>query len=192
MAARGSLFLHSPSPAALAALLAVGFLAGSLQGPAEAGEPRCAGPGDWRNELVLPALSGDSLDCETLLGEPVVIQFWASWCSTCGELLADVDEVAAGFGSVRYLVVSIDDDAADARQALESQPLVPRRADRYYHDADKHLMRRLKVFTVPTLLVLDAAGEERLRLHGHVGTEALSRLAQEVTTLNTGSGGRAR
>lgn len=158
-------------------------------GLAQAGEARCAGPGDWRNELELAGLSGGSIECETLAGEPVVLQFWASWCGSCRKLLSEIDTVAAQFPSVRFLAVSIDEEVADARRALEAQSLLAEHPDRYYHDADRALMQRLKVDTIPALLVLDAGGEERLRLRGHVEPAALSGIAEHLTEMRTTGGG---
>jgi thiol-disulfide isomerase/thioredoxin len=106
---------------------------------------------------------------------PVLLQFWASWCHSCGGLMWELDRLAAAHPQVPYLAVSIDADRRDAERAT-AHPLHARHPDRYLHDGDGALARRLAVQVVPTLVVLDASGRECLRHVGHVNSTDLQRL----------------
>ncbi|HEX6259974.1 MAG TPA: TlpA disulfide reductase family protein [Woeseiaceae bacterium] len=144
---------------------------------------------DWRNELVLAGFADNALHGESLRDRPVLLQFWESWCRSCGQLMSDMDEVAARFPSVRYLVVSTDEHAADARQRLESHPLFSRKPERFFHDATQQLEKHFDVTTVPTVLVLGTDGRERLRHVGHFNSSELSRLVSLLAELDSTSAG---
>lgn len=147
------------------------------------------GADDWRNDLLLPGFANNELRGESLRGEPVLLQFWASWCRSCGQLMSEMSEVAARFASVRYLVVSIDENAADARRRLEAHPQFPLNRDRFFHDSDQQLSKHFEVVTVPTVLVIGADGRERLRHRGHFNSSDLTRLVSRLADLDSTSEG---
>jgi hypothetical protein len=102
--------------------------------------------------------------------------------------MSDMDEVAARFPSMRYLVVSTDENAADAQRRLGSHPLFPRHPERFFHDTHGRLAARLEVTTMPTVLVVAADGRERLRHSGHFNSSELGRLVALLARLDSGSG----
>lgn len=144
--------------------------------------------GDWRDGLLLRDSAGSAVRGESLQDQPVLLQFWESWCRSCGQLMSDMDEVAARFPRVRYLVVSTDGDPADAWRRLESHPLFPRHPGRFLHDSNRQLAKQFDVSTVPTVLVIDAEGHERLRHSGHFNSSELGRLASLLAELDRTSG----
>jgi thiol-disulfide isomerase/thioredoxin len=130
----------------------------------------------------------NAVDEESLQGRVVILQFWASWCRSCGQLMSEMDEMAARFPSVRYLAVSTDEYAADARRRLGSHPLFPLHPERFFHDTGGRLAARLDITTVPTVLVVAADGHERLRHSGHFNSSDRGRLAALLDRLDSGSG----
>ena len=51
-------------------------------------------------------VSGGELDLSTLEGKPVVLWFWAPWCTICRGEAPDVSEVAAELGDVTFVGVA--------------------------------------------------------------------------------------
>jgi hypothetical protein len=112
----------------------------------------------------------------------VLLQFWASWCNSCGGLLWDIDRLVAGHSAIDYLAVSIDAELADAR-AIMAHPLYGRQPARFAHDAAGDLQRTLDIRVSPSLLVLDSDGAVVLRHVGHVNSEDLLRLRATLERL---------
>jgi thiol-disulfide isomerase/thioredoxin len=151
-----------------AAVLALSAGAGR---PAAAGESGAA----WQADLSLPGFSDNTLTAADVDGRPVLLQFWASWCSSCATLLWDLDALSHGFPDAAYYAVSTDDDAAAPRAYLERHPLFEREPQRFYFDASGALQRDLAVDAVPLILLFDATGHELLRHSGHMNAADLQR-----------------
>ncbi len=98
----------------------------------------------------LDAVDAESFDRELAEAkEPVLVDFWATWCSTC-RLLAPVLRDLAGDLQGRVRIVTVD------------------------ADANSSLAERLGVRGLPTLLLF-VDGQEKLRLSGALGKAALLR-----------------
>jgi thioredoxin-related protein len=136
------------------------------------------------------AAASDSL--RTLDGEPAIVppgralllQFWASWCNSCGGLLWDMDRLAGGAASVHYLAVSIDADPGDARR-ITGHPLHARHPSRFVHDSAGELASRFAIRVTPSLVLLDADGGVVWRHVGHVNAEDMIRLRGILSTLDS-------
>jgi thiol-disulfide isomerase/thioredoxin len=121
---------------------------------------------------VLP-IGEDTIDPRPAAGEVLLLQFWASWCHSCGSLMWDMDDIASRHENVRYIAVSLDDDADAARAYIRKHKLYSKYSDRYFVDAGKTLASSLDIETVPSILVVSVAGDVSLRKSGHLNSSDL-------------------
>ena len=62
-------------------------------------------------------LTKDNFDQEVLKSsQPVLVDFWASWCGPCMALAPTIDEIAEEQSAVKVGKVNVDDEGELARQ----------------------------------------------------------------------------
>jgi thiol-disulfide isomerase/thioredoxin len=119
----------------------------------------------------------------TMVGaEPVLLQFWASWCHSCAGIMWDMDELMQTYSSIQYLAVSLDEDPQNARDYIRQHALFEKYSDRYFHDENKVLAGQMGVETVPTILLIDGNGEVVVRKTGHLNSKDKQDLVSAMKT----------
>lgn len=132
-------------------------------------------------DFRLPPLSGEGeLAAATLLGKPLVINFWASWCVSCREehpLLVELGDRAALFGGFSVIGVNYRDDPAAAERFLERQGRFP-----YASGVDERgrLGIDFGVYGMPETFFVDAGGTVRAR---HIGPLTRDAVAQNLALI---------
>lgn len=100
--------------AGLAAAILLAAMAWGLAHPASA--PADAVLGKPAPDLVVQALDGTQVRLSDLRGQPVVLNFWASWCAPCRQEEGPLKAAALRWGGrVAFLGVDFHDSLAAAR-----------------------------------------------------------------------------
>lgn len=100
----------------------------------------------------------------------LLLQFWASWCHSCGSLMWDMDDIVTANDGVSYLAVSLDDEREPAASYIRKHKLYDKYKDRYFIDLDKTLSTSLDIETVPSILVVAPGGDILLYKSGHLNS----------------------
>jgi peroxiredoxin len=107
-------------------------------------------------DFALPAAVGSNVRLSEYLGQPVVLSFWSSRCSTCVTELATLDRYYATYRSSGLVVlgISVEDDpqrALDYAHAHQTSfPLLLDRA--------KSVSRAFRIDRLPTTVLIDRSG----------------------------------
>lgn len=161
---------------ALVALLLIGLVVAavlvgtggsSTDGDAAADAPTTTAAGRKDPEIIYPdqapgpapdfeftAFDGTQVSLDSLLGKPVVLNFWASWCRPCRKEMPAFQQVSDELGGrVQVVGLASDDGEADARRFADANSI------RYTLGlAPDGLAASMGVFGLPSTFFIDAEG----------------------------------
>ncbi len=124
----------------------------SASGPSSAASPLETGALEFSGTT----LDGAPLDVATLAGTPVVLWFWAPWCTICRAEAPDVAEVAAEYdGRVTLLGVPGRGEVEAMRGFVADTGT---EAITHVVDADGALWNRFGVVSQPAFVFVDRSG----------------------------------
>ena len=119
------------------------------------------------SQKALPSVNVKNLDGSTFniselgkSGKPVIVSFWATWCSPCKKELDAIAEVYEDWQKkygVELVAVSVD----DARSAPKVKPMVEQKGWKYriLLDANQEFQRSMGIQSVPHSFLIDKTGQ---------------------------------
>jgi cytochrome c biogenesis protein CcmG, thiol:disulfide interchange protein DsbE len=128
------------------------------------------------------ALSGlsskDTLSLEDLKGKIVFVDFWASWCLPCRQLMPRIAELKARYPEIEVVAVSVDADREKAITFLRAvEPSL-----RAVHDPDHKVADSYGVERMPSSFLIDRDGRLRYRHDGY-SEEDLETIERRIRVL---------
>ena len=117
----------------------------------------CGGP-SWLilTDLTLMGLSGESVSLEEFRGQPVIVNFWASWCGPCRAEMPALEQVAMRYADEGVVVLLVNQGEGErtisgflAEVGLTLPVLL---------DSDLNATRLYRVQALPTTFFIDREG----------------------------------
>lgn len=127
-------------------------------------------------EVELTMRDGASFSLAAQKGKPVLLSFWASWCSPCRRELPALGKWAAAHPEVVVLAVNVDRDPADAEKFLSSVSFELPVA----FDPDARNLGRYGVTSMPTMFLFDKKGTLSWRNVGYSEEKGFSLLEEAL------------
>jgi thiol-disulfide isomerase/thioredoxin len=114
-------------------------------------------------DLEFENFDGELTSLSEFRGQPVVVNFWASWCAPCIAEMPDFERVHQDLqGQVRFLGLNTQDDRASADELVEFTGVTYDLA----LDPDGELFRAFGVIAMPTTYFVN---EDGIIVHRHSG-----------------------
>lgn len=167
----------------VAVVLTLGLTAcGSSSEPAEsvAGAETPLGVlthGDPLPDATLSVLGEDaSVAMSDLVGTPMIINFWATWCAFCVDEMPDLEQAHQALGDqVRFVGIDREDVVSKALDLAAETGV----SYRLLEDVDGSYFHALKARGMPTTVFVDADGVIQYRHAGPITSDELLGLAAE-------------
>jgi thiol-disulfide isomerase/thioredoxin len=118
----------------------------------------------------LKSLSGDTKFVgDASKSDVTVIQFWASWCTGCSVVMAQMTDLLANQPHIGYVTVSLDEKADTAMKYFANKPgMTKDTISKSYLDASGQTFSELNgVDSLPYLLIVSKDGTVLKRVKGH-------------------------
>ena len=126
--------------------------AGTLSGCSSADSAEVVAVGSPAPGFTLKALDGATVTSRALAGQPVILNFWATWCAPCLKEIPDLKQVAASSGA-KVIGIALDEGGAPV-----VKPFVAKHEINYtVLLGDQELFQRFNGLGIPYTLVLDRA-----------------------------------
>jgi thiol-disulfide isomerase/thioredoxin len=128
-------------------------------------------------EFTLSGLDGASMQLAAAKGKVVVLDFWATWCAPCRvqhPLYEEVKEKFSGRDDVVFLNINTDEDRDLVAPFLERNNW---KKTVYFEDG---LSRALKVYSIPTTIIVDKRGEIASRMNGFIPERFVEMLTERI------------
>lgn len=194
MSGRGS-GLRSPAAkvvglllaAAVVAVVAVAFFAFSHGGPQPAAESplpvaatgSASAATDPLPAFSLPAPGAGRISAADLKGKPTVINFFASWCSSCWAEIPHIQSAFQDYKGRGLQVVGIGVlDSADSLRWMVNKLRIT--YPTAYDTSGDTAVKILQLRSMPTTLFVDRQGIVRARWQGFLDQETLQRLIAQI------------
>jgi thiol-disulfide isomerase/thioredoxin len=105
----------------------------------------------------------ETVTLSALKGKVVLVDFWASWCHPCRQLMPRIAEIKARFPDVEVVAISVDTDRDKALTFVRAvEPGL-----RPVHDSAQTVSDAYRVERMPSSFLIDKQGVLRFRHDGY-------------------------
>lgn len=164
--------------AVLVGVLALaGILSVTLSGSAEEGSAAAAPTGDPAPVVSFQLFDGTAATLADFRGQPLVLNFWASWCPACVAEMPSFARVHAALGGeVRFLGLDVQDTRTAADAFIEQSGVSYLLGE----DPDGAVLAAFDGIAMPTTIFIDETGNVVGRHSGAIFEDDLRQLISEL------------
>lgn len=127
-------------------------------------------------DFTVENAEGEKVTLASFEGKPVILNFWASWCSPCKTEMPDFQAAYDTYGEdIQFMMVNMTDGARETRQSGEDFIKEQGFTFPVFYDVDLEAAYAYYVTSIPTTYFIDAEGNILAAGRGMLDSEALEK-----------------
>ena len=118
--------------------------------------------------------NGNTVKLSDMVGKPVVLNFWASWCPPCRQEMPDFDKVYKELGDkIHFFMVDAVDGARETMEKGEAFIAESGFSFPVYYDVEREAVTQFGIRAYPTSFFIDKEGYAVVSAEGTIGEASL-------------------
>lgn len=143
---------------------------GAVEGESDAAESEQVGLIDF----TVYDKDGNERTLSSFVGKPIVLNFWASWCSPCKSEFPDFQEVYETCGEdIEFIMVNLTDGVSETREKADAFVKAEGYTLPIYYDEKQSAAYAYSVYSIPTTYFIDTNGNIITYAQGMIDKELL-------------------
>ena len=125
-------------------------------------------------DFAMENAEGETVRLSDLLGKPIVLNFWASWCPPCKSEMPEFDSVYQEMGEdVLFMMVNLTDGESETRRSALDYVTSQGFVFPVYLDTEQNGAAEYWITSIPTTFFIDKDGYIVARAVGAIDRETL-------------------
>jgi len=125
-------------------------------------------------DFTVQNAKGDIVKLSDMLGKPVVLNFWASWCPPCKSEMPEFNKVYQDLGgSVEFMMVNATDGSRETKESGDTYVTTAGYVFPVYFDTNQDAVIKYSIRAIPTTFFIDSEGNIINAVEGAINENTL-------------------
>ena len=125
--------------------------------------------------------NGNPVKLSDYKGQPVVVNFWATWCYYCKEEMPDFDKAREAYPNVQFMMVNATDGVQETMETAKAYIAEKGFGFDVFYDTELNAVSAYYVTGFPATFFVDAEGKLIARGNGMLDYDTLVRGIEMIT-----------
>lgn len=137
-------------------------------------------------DFIVYDQSGNAVSLSDFFGKPIVLNFWASWCTPCKMEMPDFQEKYLALGSqVQFLMINMTDGSRETVFSASEFIAEQKYTFPVFYDTDSYAAMAYGAYSLPTTYFINAEGYAIAQAIGAIDGDTLQQGINMIFSTST-------